>query len=74
MVMVLAGATSLRLALKLELERPLGAPRTGLDVPALARGVRIHRSAGWVAIGAGALGVLTAGYVLLGFYQRLGTI
>jgi uncharacterized membrane protein YozB (DUF420 family) len=74
LVMVPAGATSLRIALRLELERPLREPRTGIDAPALARSVHLHRRAGWVAIGAGALGVLTAGYVLLGFWQRLGTI
>jgi uncharacterized membrane protein YozB (DUF420 family) len=72
LVMVLAGATSLTLALRLELERPLGAPRIGLDAARLGRGVRIHRSAGWIAIGAGLLGVLTASYVLWGFYSRLG--
>ena len=74
LVMVLAGATALRLALQLELERPLGAPRLGLDAARLGRGVRLHRSAGWAAIAAGVLGVVTASYVLWGFYLRLGAI
>jgi len=74
LAMVLAGATALRLALRLELERPLGEARAALDAAGLARGVHLHRRAGWVAVGAGVLGVITAGYVLWGFYQRLGVI
>ncbi len=32
---------------------------------------RSHRRAGWTALIAGALGLLTSAYVLLGMYQRL---
>jgi uncharacterized membrane protein YozB (DUF420 family) len=37
---------------------------------ARARGARLHRRAGWVALISGALGVVTASYVLAGMYLR----
>ena len=67
--MLIGGGIAFRQAWRLHLPRSAGSPEVTPD--ALARGVRLHRRAGFVAVTAAALGVLTAGYVLQGMYARL---
>ena len=66
-LMLLAMGTAVFQALALGL--PLGAsdPRSEKALS----GVRLHRRAGWTAVLAATLGVLSAGVVLYGMYQRL---
>ena len=70
LVMVVGGAIALRQAYRLELPVDIvtGPARA---TPELARGVRLHRRAGFVALAAATLGVATAAYVLQGMYARL---
>ncbi len=63
--MLVAGTRAVYLAYKLRLANTDG---SASDDP---RRRRSHRRAGWTAVIAGALGLLTSAYVLLGMYQRL---
>ena len=68
--MVLAGATALVQARRLDL--PRGPDSRPLAPERLARGTRIHRAAGRTAVAASLAGLLTAAWVLLGMYRRAG--
>lgn len=66
--MLLAGCVAFVQARRLG----LGATQPGPAGSSAARdrGVLLHRRAGWVAVISGALGVVTASYVLAGMYLR----
>lgn len=70
-VMVIAGGIAIYLALKLGL--PLASLQDAEDPERARRLLKLHRTAGRTAVISAALGTLTAGYVLLGMYQRLGS-
>jgi uncharacterized membrane protein YozB (DUF420 family) len=70
-IMVCAGALALWKAFQLGL--PLGSKEDTRSRPApetLFRGIRLHRRAGFVAIGSASFGLLTAAYVLYGMWAR----
>ena len=63
--MLVAGTRAVYLAYKLRLANADGSASHD------PRRRRSHRRAGWTALTAGTLGLLTSAYVLLGMYQRL---
>ena len=65
-LMVIAGATALIQARRLGLPVPPG------EAQRLARGIRLHRRAGWTAVISSIAGFLTASVVLFGMYARAG--
>jgi uncharacterized membrane protein YozB (DUF420 family) len=68
-LMLLAGALALGRAWKLRKTRLV---TRHPDDPATPAGtLKWHRRAGWVAVAAGVLGFLSAGFVLSGMYSRL---
>ncbi len=66
--MVLGGGTALVLAVTGRFAQLCAVS----DPARRTRRVRIHRIAGWTAVVASVLGVVSAGYVLYGMYARLG--
>jgi uncharacterized membrane protein YozB (DUF420 family) len=64
--MLASGTIALRLAYRLGLAR--GVPPVEVD----SRALRLHRGAGRIAVLSGAVGLLSAAYVLIGMYGRLG--
>lgn len=66
-VMVAAGAYALYQGVRLGLR-----VNEGVGVP--AQSLRAHRRAGWAALAAGLLGVLSASWVLIGMYARAGLL
>jgi uncharacterized membrane protein YozB (DUF420 family) len=69
-LMLVCGITALVQARRLGL--PRGADSPPIDAAKLARGLRVHRGIGRVAILAGVGGLGTAAYVLWGMYERAG--
>lgn len=70
LVMLVAGALAVRRGRALRATRNV--TRDPADPAAPLQQVRGHRGAGQLAVGAAVLGLLTAGVVLFGMYQRAG--
>ena len=74
LAMLLSGGLAATLARRLRLAVRFADPHRADPEPAttrgLARGVRLHRRAGWTAVIFASLGVMSAAYVLFGMYQR----
>jgi len=71
--MVLGGALAIWKALQLGLPRDRGEPparRHPHPVSQVSRGIRLHRRAGFIALGSASFGLLTAAYVLFGMWSR----
>ncbi len=70
--LVVAGATALYLAVRLRLRVARDGFEGVYDTAQIPARRRLHRRAGWTALVAAILGILTASVVLFGMYERAG--